>query len=96
MLIASSFVHAKSYDCKYENDNERKKIDITIKDGNGSIVLDGKKYNNCKLDKDEFGQLLDCGDLELDLMVLVNQTEENITGGIMSSTYDLFVDLECE
>lgn len=94
-LCFCTFAQAKSYSCEYENNGDLKKLEVSIDGKAAQLKIAGKEYKKCKVDKDEFGQLVDCSELDLDLMVLVNETQESTTGGIMSSTFDLFVDLEC-
>ena len=94
-LMTSTLCFGKSYTCEYENDGNDHKLSVSIDGGKASLNIQNKNYKDCKAEKDEFGTLVDCSAMELDLMVLVNDGSEGTSGGIMSSTFDLFVDLEC-
>ena len=95
LMLGSTSVMAASYNCTFDNDGEDGQISLNISGSSAELTLtyDGnkKEYKKCKVSKDDFGRLSDCSELDQDLMVLVNEE----SGGIMSSTLDLYVDLEC-
>lgn len=95
LLLLPVLVQAKTYECKYDRDGKLESLKVVISHKANSLSFMGKIYQKCSTEKDEFGTLVDCGNDELDLMVLINDAGQDVTGGIMSSSFDLFVDLDC-
>lgn len=99
MLFLSFGAQAKGYSCLIESDDVSGSLNISMKNKKAVIVLkyDGgeKTYDDCTANRDEFGLLVDCNKGERDFMVLINDELSPATGGIMSTTHELFVDLEC-
>lgn len=51
------------------------------------------KFNNCDSQKDDYGLTLNCDDD--DFIILINNELSPATGTVMSTSLDLFVDLDC-
>lgn len=89
----------KSYDCKYKINDSEEVVEIKTKPRSAAVTLNhlGKmyNYNKCKTVKDEIGILIDCNRGSLDFMILLNNEVRPASGGIMSSTHELFVDIDC-
>lgn len=90
-LCAFSAMHS----CQFESDSSDGSISVDLKGTLAEVTLkrrgSEKKYTNCKISKDEFGNMFDCNQGDIDFMVIVNED----TGGIMSSTEELYEDLDC-
>ncbi|MBD64203.1 MAG: hypothetical protein CME62_03295 [Halobacteriovoraceae bacterium] len=95
LLFLPLLAQAKTYQCQYDHEGKLEKLKVVISPKMLELSFKGKEYTNCTKEKDEFGTLVDCGIRDLDLMVLINDAGDTITGGIMSSSFDLFVDLDC-
>ncbi len=99
LLMFPFICFAQSYDCKYSTANGSGTLDLLIKGktANVSLVYEGKdfSYENCKAEKDDIGLLIDCNAGSLDFMVLLNNEVRPASGGIMSSTHELFADVDC-
>lgn len=90
---------AKTYKCKYFSNGKEQNIKIKTKKSTAKVWLELERnkrtYSNCERIKDDFGVLIDCNRNNLDLMFLLTEEDQIIRGGIMSSTFDLFLDIEC-
>ena len=92
---------AAIYNCSYETDNKKGRVSIKTNSDNDlatvKLIKDYKNfsYSNCLTSRDEFGLLIDCKSVNLDFMVLIGTTAQITSGGIMSTTHDLFVDIDC-
>ena len=89
----------KNYTCHFNNKGLSGKANIQIDKQIGGIELTHSNghysYQACAVDKDDFGILIDCSEKDIDLMILLNDDSKRVNGGIMSSTHDLFLDLDC-
>ena len=99
VFFASQQVWAINYNCTYTHKNEREALQLIVQRTTASTNLSfkGKEYSyrDCLTLKDQFGTLIDCNSGLTDFMILIDEKSKPTTGGIMSSTHDLFVDLEC-
>ena len=96
-LLISSLASARSYDCDVKNDSDSN-IFISVRGQKADVVLENsKRYEyNCSAERDDFGLLIDCTTTILDFMILLNdEFQYSISGGVMSSTHNLFSDIEC-
>lgn len=98
-LFLSNIVYAKTYTCTFTHEQQREQLELKVKKSisTTNIELNGKEYtyNNCKTQKDQFGTLIDCNSGLTDFMILLDEKNKPTSGGIMSSTHELFVDLKC-
>jgi len=97
LLLTSQFAFAVEYKCKFDQDKSGD-LSIQTNGSNAKVELSLSKsyvYSNCKSTKDDFGVLIDCNSPGLDFMVLINNEVRPASGGIMSTTHDLFVDIDC-
>jgi hypothetical protein len=89
----------KNYQCQFTDNGRIGKANIQVGKQLGAIELihsDGHySYQACQIDKDDFGTLIDCSEKDIDLMILLNDDTKRVNGGIMSSTHNLFLDLDC-
>lgn len=99
LLMLSISAQAKVYECLIESDEESGSVKVSVQKKKANVLLhhDAKKttYKNCQSNRDEFGLLIDCNNSEIDFMILINDEIAPASGGIMSNTHSLFVDLEC-
>ncbi len=88
-----------TYKCDLGSNKKNDKIEINIKKKSIKISLTehNKKYiyKNCKKEKDDVGLLLDCTAGNLDLMILLSPELKPISGSIISSTHNLYEDINC-
>lgn len=98
-LFYSSLTMAKSYTCQFEDTNHSGKVNIHVNGTKAKLSLfrgtQKNDYPKCNAKRDDFGLLIDCSAPNVDLMLLINDDTRIITGGIMSSSFDLFLDLDC-
>lgn len=89
----------KNYQCEFSDNGQPGKANVQLGKHLGGIELihsDGRfSYQACQIDKDDFGTLIDCSEKDIDLMILLNDDTKRVSGGIMSSTHNLFLDLDC-
>lgn len=100
LLAVSTIAYGESiYSCQFQLDDGEKKVKIEMTGNDkAKVILEHngtKSLNNCKADKDEIGLLVDCSTKKLDFMILLNNEIGPPSGGIMSSTYDLYADIDC-
>jgi hypothetical protein len=99
LLLLPSVGFSANYNCNFSTDEGAGSLNISIKGSKASIDLDnnGDKYSykNCKVEKDDIGLLVDCNTGNLDFMILLNNEVRPASGGIMSSTHELFADVDC-
>ncbi len=90
---------SKTYNCSFTHNDSEDQVELKVNKKKTITHLEfkGQEYNykDCKTQKDQFGTLIDCNSGLTDLMILLNEQEKPASGGIMSSTHDLFVDLKC-
>ena len=99
LVFASQQVFSETYNCTFTHENEREELQLKVYQtiASTSLGFTGKEYNyrDCKTQKDQFGTLIDCNSGLTDFMILIDEKGQQTSGGIMSSTHDLFVDLNC-
>jgi hypothetical protein len=99
LILLPSIGYSATYNCHFTTDEGDGNLRIAIKGSKASIELSnsGKNYTykNCKVEKDDIGILVDCNAGSLDFMVLLNNEVRPASGGIMSSTHELFADVDC-
>ncbi len=90
---------AQEYKCVFISDNESDGVSISMsqKNANVTVIYEDKKhqYKSCKVEKDDVGVLIDCSAGSLDFMILLNNQVSPAAGGIMSSSLNLFSDINC-
>lgn len=100
LFLIPTLGYSMTYQCDFENeDGVRGDVKLVLKRRSADVSLDNgsslKRYNNCDISNDDFGILIDCNAGNLDFMILLNNKVKPAKGGIMSSTHNLFVDIEC-
>lgn len=89
----------ETYNCQFESDLGVGTLQLNIMARRASVKLKLNrrtyKYLDCSSEKDDIGTLIDCNAGNLDFMLLLNRNISPASGGIMSSTHNLFVDLDC-
>ncbi|MDP7321057.1 MAG: hypothetical protein QF441_10635 [Bacteriovoracaceae bacterium] len=99
LLIPTMALASEGYECHFASsyNADGVKIDINGQFSQVELIHKGKKsfYKKCKAEKDDFGLLIDCTQGLTDFMILLNNEVRPASGGIMSSTHDLFVDIDC-
>jgi hypothetical protein len=99
ILCIPSLAMATTYNCTYELESSEYALKITTRGNKAKININiagkKKKYSKCSVNQDDFGTLIDCSNHRLDLMILLNESDDSNSGGIMSSTHDLFLDIQC-
>lgn len=96
-LLTSPLASARSYECDVKDDSTSN-INISVRGQRAEVVLQNStRYEyNCLAERDDFGLLIDCTTTMLDFMILLNdEYQHSISGGVMSSTHNLFSDIEC-
>lgn len=98
LLIMSTPTFARTYHCEFVDSLQKSgTLSITISGRRASIDLRAPskrvRDNKCSMKKEEYGTLIECSRSE-DIMILLNQSRQT-TGGIMSDSLNLFVDIEC-
>lgn len=88
-----------TYNCHFESNQGDGTLQLKIIAKEASVKLRYNKrtykYFDCSSEKDDIGTLIDCNTGNLDFMLLLNRNISPASGGIMSSTHNLFVDLDC-
>lgn len=99
ILLLPAIGLGKPINCDFEFKSGHGKLKLTVKENRARVRLNYQRgiytYKNCNANKDEFGLLIDCNTGNLDFMVLLSDSIKSLTGGIMSSTHNLFVDIDC-
>jgi hypothetical protein len=99
ILCIPTLAMSKSYNCTYDLDDSSYSIKVSTRGKKAKVSLNlqtkTKKYSKCAITKDDFGTLIDCSNHKIDLMILLNDSDGSNSGGIMSSTHDLFLDIQC-
>lgn len=99
LLLLPTIGYSANYSCNFTSEDGTGSLQISINKSNARVDLtnngNATSYKFCKVEKDEIGLLVDCNSGNLDFMVLLNNEVRPASGGIMSSTHELFVDVDC-
>lgn len=99
ILSLPSITYAKRYICSYEKNGKDYPVKVYTQRKSTRVIVyterSKERFHNCSYIRDDFGKLFDCSSHKLDLMILIGKDKGIESGGIMSSTLDLFLDLKC-
>ena len=99
LMLSPVLAQAGNYKCRFNADEGNGTVNIYVKNKFATINLNFQQsvqtYRGCDATKDDFGLLIDCNSGNLDFMILLNNEVSPASGGIMSSTHELFVDINC-
>lgn len=97
-LVLSS-AYAAEYECNFDKDGREGKVSVKSSGAKAQLVLsyDGNKseYKDCNYTTDELAQMVECNDLDNDIMVIKSIDSIDDTISIMSTSHDLYTDGNC-
>ena len=98
-FFSMGFAQAASYECEFESRNSNDSININLSGKLAKVRLNlndkPHSYKNCRVEKDDVGVLIDCNSDAVDFMILLNNEVRPASGGVMSSTHELYADIDC-
>ena len=98
-LLFSLQAFGTDLNCSFEDESgEQGQIEVTITNSTASINLQSAELHmqkqNCKIKKEEYGHLIDCQSAQ-DITLLLDKLRSGASGGVMSQSLNLFVDINC-
>lgn len=98
-FFSINMAQAASYECEFESSNPKDSINIKLSGKLAKVKLNHNNktnsYKNCRVEKDDVGVLIDCNSDVIDFMILLNNEVRPASGGVMSSTHELYADIDC-
>ena len=99
LLITQPLCYGMTYKCEFVSDNPSDELKISLDKSEATVLVKFEnqkhEYSKCKLEKDDVGVLIDCSAGRLDFMILLNNQVSPAAGGVMSSSLNLFTDINC-
>lgn len=99
LIFSISTALAATHKCEFEHEDKEGTINIDISGETAKLDLnyDGNKssYKKCNVSNDQFGTLVDCSELDFDLMVIINKDDVNNGVGIMTESLGVYSNGDC-